>query len=110
MQKPNLAVSIDNFSNKYATYENPVAARDFLKSIAFVIEKEIINNVKDSKNWSIMIDESTCFTVKNLAIVIKYISNHTPVLRYLGMIKLDDCSAGSITNELQQFTLAKCLI
>lgn len=56
-----------------------------------------------------MIDESTCFTAKNLAIVIKYISNHSPVLRYLGMIELDDCSAESITNELQRFMLAKML-
>jgi len=48
-----------------------------------------------------MIDESTCFTSKHLAIVIKYISNHIPVLRYLGMIELDDCEAESITEELK---------
>ncbi|CAG8816128.1 26621_t:CDS:2, partial [Gigaspora margarita] len=39
----------------------------------------------------------------------KYITQNTPVLRYLGMIELENCSAESITNNLERFIIAKSL-
>ncbi|CAG8845828.1 11255_t:CDS:1, partial [Gigaspora margarita] len=64
--------------------------RAFLALIAFVIEHEIIQELVLLKNWSILIDESTSFTAKHLAIVAKYITQNTPVLQYLGMIELEN--------------------
>ncbi|CAG8489063.1 293_t:CDS:2 [Scutellospora calospora] len=94
----------ENFSqsnqsrNEYATYENPISGRIFLEAISFTIEHE-----------SILIDESTIFTNKHLAIVTKHLTKNKPILRYLGMIKLEDCSAELITINLKRFILAKLL-
>ncbi|CAG8634044.1 211_t:CDS:2, partial [Dentiscutata heterogama] len=94
---------------EYASYENPISGRMFLASIAFVIEYEIIQELIDSKNWSILVDESTSFNTKHLAIVAKYLINNKPVLRYLGIIELTNCNAKSITEDLERFIIAKSL-
>ncbi|CAG8558437.1 5027_t:CDS:2, partial [Scutellospora calospora] len=70
---------------------------------------EIIQELVLAKNWSILIDESTSFTSKYLAIVTKYLTQNSPVLRYLGIIELDNCNAESITNNLEIFITAKSL-
>ncbi|CAG8853784.1 45492_t:CDS:1, partial [Gigaspora margarita] len=51
----------------------------------------------------------TMFTSKHLAIVTKHLFENKPILRYLGMIELDDCGAESITANLKRFILAKLL-
>ncbi|CAG8579745.1 18231_t:CDS:2 [Racocetra persica] len=71
----------------------------------------LIRNVYylSKSNQNILIDKSTSFTAKHLAIVTKYLTQNTPVLRYLGMIELDNCNAESITNNLERFIIAKSL-
>jgi hypothetical protein len=56
-----------------------------------------------------MIDESTSFTAKHLAIVSKHISENKPVLRYLGLVELDNCNSETIMENLNQFIIAKSI-
>ncbi|CAG8529349.1 13204_t:CDS:1 [Racocetra persica] len=93
----------------YSSYENSVLERSFLESIAFVIECEVINEILASKNWSLMIDESTSFIAKYFAIVSKHISENQPVLCYLKLVELDNCSAEAIMNDLNCFIIAKSI-
>ncbi|CAG8780313.1 6487_t:CDS:1, partial [Gigaspora rosea] len=65
----------------YGTYLNHVATRKFAMD---VIEEKLINEIKLAKNWSIMIDESNSIDEKHLVI---------PVIRYMGVMKLEDCRA-----------------
>ncbi|CAG8854895.1 45909_t:CDS:2, partial [Gigaspora margarita] len=46
---------------------------------------------------------------KTCAIVSKHIANNIPVLRYLGLIKLEEVDAMGIMNNLNNFFLAKML-
>ncbi|CAG8823821.1 1124_t:CDS:1, partial [Racocetra persica] len=57
----------------------------------------------------ILIDKSTLFTAKHLAIVTKYLTKNRPVLRYLGIIELNNCDAKSISKDLKRFITAKSL-
>lgn len=43
----------------YASYENPVAARDFLVSLSQVTEDEVWDSIRRTNFFSIMVDEST---------------------------------------------------
>ncbi|CAG8603362.1 15059_t:CDS:2, partial [Dentiscutata heterogama] len=95
--------------NEYATYENPISGRIFLKTISFTIKHEVIQEILNSKYWSILIDKSTIFTNKHLAVVTKHLSENKPILHYFEMIKLEDCSAESFTINLKRFILAKLL-
>ncbi|CAG8840593.1 25390_t:CDS:2, partial [Gigaspora margarita] len=61
------------------------------------------------KNLSLMIDKSTLFTAKHLAIVSKYISKNNSVLYYLGLVELDDCSAEAIMEDLKRFITTKSI-
>ncbi|CAG8838136.1 1520_t:CDS:1, partial [Cetraspora pellucida] len=94
---------------EYTSYENSISGRTFLASIAFVIEYEIIQELIKAKNWSILVDESTSFTAKHLAIITKYLINNKPILRYLGIIEFTNCDAKSITEDLERFIIAKSL-
>ncbi|CAG8818284.1 8522_t:CDS:2, partial [Cetraspora pellucida] len=51
----------------------------------------------------------TIFTNKHLAVVTKHLSENKPILCYLGMIELEDCSAKTMTINLKRFILAKLL-
>jgi hypothetical protein len=70
----------------------------------------LIDEIKASGQWSILIDESTTITdEKHLVLVSKHIANNVPVLRYLGLIELDDCSANNITTQIKSFLNKKGL-
>ncbi len=85
-------------TSQYRSYQNPRYARKFEEAITYIIEKALINEIKASGQWSILIDESTTVSEeKHLVIISKHMTNNVPVLRYLGLIELDDCSANNIT-------------
>ncbi|CAG8847503.1 32983_t:CDS:2, partial [Gigaspora margarita] len=108
--KSNLLFSDDiTLKRTYSSYENPVSGCSFLELIAFVIEREVINEILASKNWSLMIDESTSFIAKYFAIVSKHISENNSVLRYLRLVELDDCSTEAIMEDLKRFITAKSI-
>jgi hypothetical protein len=95
--------SIKNTS-QYGSYQNPRYARIFEEAISYVIEKALINEIKASGQWSILIDESTTLTdEKHLVLVSKHMANNVPVLHYLGLIELDDCGANNITSQIKGF-------
>jgi hypothetical protein len=94
----------------YGSYCTSKYARKFKEAIFYVIEKALIDEIKASGQWSILIDESTTITdEKHLVLVSKHIANNVPVLRYLGLIELDDCSANNITTQIKSFLNKKGL-
>ena len=74
-------------SNEYGSHLSNTSAKDIEEAIAYVIEKALCEEIRNSNNWSIMIDETNSVTdEKHLAIVSWHISHNVPVTRYLGMI------------------------
>ena len=68
----------------------------------------MIDEIKASEQWSILIDESITITdEKYLVIVSKHISNNIPILRYVGLIELDDCTANNIVIQIKNFLMEK---
>jgi len=97
-------------TSQYGSYLNPISAQKFEEAIFYVIEKALINEIKVSDQWSLLIDESTTITdEKHLVLVSKHMANNVPVVRYLGLIELDDCSANSITAYIKRFLIEKDL-
>jgi len=74
------------------------------KSITSIIKQELIYEIKNFPFWSIMIDETTLISdEKHLAIVSKYMSYNIPVLRFIGLIELEDCTANYIFEQILKF-------
>jgi len=97
-------------TSQYGSYLNPMSARKFEEAIFYVVEKALINEIKVSDQWSLLIDESTSITdEKHLVLVSKHMANNVPVIRYLGLIELDDCSANSIMTYIKNFLVEKDL-
>jgi hypothetical protein len=95
-------------SSNYATYKNPKARLNFIESISYVIEHQVIEEINKSTGWSILLDESTTITIdKHLAIISKHMVGNEPVLWYLGMINLEQCDASSIMRDIGIFLNAK---
>ncbi|RIA94360.1 hypothetical protein C1645_865298 [Glomus cerebriforme] len=95
-------------SSNYATYKNPKAGLKFIKSISYVIEHQVIAEINKSIGWSILLDESNTITIdKYMAILSKHMVGNEPVLRYLGMINLQECDANSIMSDNKIFLSAK---
>ncbi|CAG8576953.1 10563_t:CDS:2 [Rhizophagus irregularis] len=95
-------------SSNYATYKNSKAGLNFIESFSCIIERQVIDKINKSTGWSILLDESTTITIdKHLAIISKHIVGNEPVLRYLGMINLEECDANSITKDIEIFLNAK---
>jgi len=102
------ALSLPSSTSNYASYKNPIAGLKFVESISYVIERQVIEEINRSVGWSILLDESTTITIdKHLAIVGKYMVENEPVLRYLGMINLEECNANSIMRDIEIFLSAK---
>ena len=97
-------------TSQYGSYNNSKYARKFEEAIFYIIEKALIDEIKASERWSILIDESTAITdEKHLVIVSKHIVNNVLILRYLGLIELNDCSANNITTQIKSFLNKKGL-
>ncbi|CAG8767751.1 19841_t:CDS:2, partial [Gigaspora margarita] len=73
---------------EYGSYINNHAGRQFITTIAHIIEEATLNELLTSKAWSLMIDE---------------------IFWYLDIIKLHSASSNAIFKDLDQFILAKHL-
>ncbi|CAJ0867761.1 19088_t:CDS:2 [Entrophospora sp. SA101] len=109
--KDSLETIKKNQNSNYATYNNKVAGRDFLKSIARIIEENVILEIKNSTFWSLLLDESNTNSTaeKTLALVSKHITDDMPVLRFLGLIKINNATSDSLLSVVESFLLQKGL-
>ncbi|GES99788.1 hypothetical protein RCL_jg2751.t1 [Rhizophagus clarus] len=73
------------FSN-YAKYKNPKAGLNFIKSISYAIEHQVIEEINQSVGCSILLDESTTITI--MAIISKHMVGNELVLQYLEVMEL----------------------
>ncbi|CAB5364129.1 unnamed protein product [Rhizophagus irregularis] len=98
---------VDNTNStrsSYGTYQNHNSGKEMEKSITSIIKQELYQEINDSPFWSIMIDETTSISdEKHLAIVSKHFSHNVPVLRYIGLIELEDCTANNILTQILEF-------
>ncbi|GBB86298.1 hypothetical protein RclHR1_12720005 [Rhizophagus clarus] len=84
------------------------AGLNFIESFSCIIECQVIEEINKSTGWSILLDESTTITIdKYLAIISKHIVRNEPVLRYLGMINLEECDVSLITKDIEIFCNTK---
>src|SRR6266480_1217564 len=84
--------------------QNYNSGKEMEKSITSIIKQELYQEINNSPFWSIMIDETTSISdEKHLAIVSKHISHNVPVLRYIGLIELESCTADSIVSQILKF-------
>ncbi len=103
-----ISLTSTSTSSNYATYKNPKAGLNFIESLSYVIERQVIEEINKSIGWSILLDESTTITIdKHLVIISKHMVGNEPVLRYLGMINLEECDANSIMRDISIFLNAK---
>jgi Domain of unknown function (DUF4371) len=90
--------------SSYGTYANNNSGKMLERSIVNVIKQELICEIKNSPFWSIMIDETTSIAdEKHLAIVSKHMSYNVSVLRFIGLIELEDCTASNIFEQILGF-------
>jgi len=90
--------------SSYGTYANNNSGKMLERSIVNVIKQELMCEIKNSPFWSIMIDETTSIAdEKHLAIVSKHMSYNVPVLRFIGLIELEDCTASNIFEQILRF-------
>ena len=69
-----ISLTSTSTSSNYATYKNPKAKLNFIESLSYVIEHQVIKKINKSIEWSIFLDESTTITIdKHLVIISKYI-------------------------------------
>jgi hypothetical protein len=95
----------------YATYTNKVSGHELLVSLARPIEEAVINEIRSSSCWSLLVDESNTVSTgeKTLALVSKHMVNNITTLRYLGMTAISDASAESLLEAIDSFILQKGL-
>ncbi|CAG8849186.1 14335_t:CDS:2, partial [Gigaspora margarita] len=77
---PEPSTTVQSTRSEYGSYINDHAGRQFIAAIARVIEEATFNELRTSKAWSLMIDESnTISNEKNLAIVSRHILHNLPI-------------------------------
>ncbi|CAG8731940.1 9348_t:CDS:2, partial [Cetraspora pellucida] len=81
--------------------------------IVLKLNNENFNQSNQSKNkyatYKNPISEHIFLEAISFTIEYEHLSENKPILRYLGMIELEDCSAETITINLKRFILAKLL-
>ncbi len=97
--------------SNYATYTNKVSGHELLVSLARPIEEAVINEIKSSSCWSLLVDESNTVSTgeKILALVSKHMVNNILTLCYLGITAISDTSAESLLEAIDSFILQKGL-
>jgi hypothetical protein len=99
-----LVYSTNSDHSSYGTYQNHNSGKEMEKLITSIIKQELYQEINDSPFWSIMIDETTFISdEKHLAMVSKHFSHNVPVLRYIGLIEIKDCTANNILTQILVF-------
>jgi hypothetical protein len=110
-QKENHSISQKSTGSNYATYTNRVSGNELLASLARPIEEAVVNEIRSSSCWSLLVDESNTVSTgeKTLALVSKHMVNNIATLRYLGITVISDASAESLLEAINSFILQKGL-
>ena len=98
---------VDAVSNikkaKNATYDSSNSIRDMQSALSKVVDEELIDDLKNSTYYSIMLDESTDrSTEKTLMVYVKYIKSNVSVTRFLSVIELSNGTADCIFNAVKE--------
>ena len=93
--------------SSYATYTNKASGHELLVFLSRPIEEAVINEIKTSSCWSILVDESNTVSTgeKTLALVSKHMVNNIPTLRYLGITTISNTSAKLLPKAIGLFIL-----
>ena len=87
-------------------YRNRTAACMFIDSIATIIKKKVINDIKAGEFFSLLIDGSTDVSVKEQEIVhVKILKDGKAVTHFLGLIMQESGNADGILAGLESFFL-----
>ncbi len=87
-----------------ATYLSKFSTAEFLKSISFHIEDNILVRFKSSQFYSIMADESTDISSKEeLAICGRWLEDGKAVEGFLGLVHVHEVNAEALTKYLLAF-------
>ena len=82
-------------------YQEDTACSEFIKIISSQIEQTVLQDVKDSPAFSIMIDESTDLsTQKHLILYLSYLKDAKLTITYSKLINLTACDSVAITSQL----------
>ena len=91
-----------------ATYLSKFSTAEFLKSISFHIEENILVHLKNSPFYSIMADESTDVSSKEeLAICDRWLEDNMVVERFLGLVHVHEVNAEALTKYLLHSLMIK---
>ncbi len=111
-QKDNSTSQILQISKyNYATYANKVSGHELLVSVVRPIEEAVVNEIRSSSCWSLLVDESNTVSTgeKTLALVSKHMVDNIVTLRFLGITTISDASAESLLEAIDSFILQKGL-
>ena len=87
-----------------ATYLSKFSTAEFLKSISFHIEENILAHLKSSQFYSILADETTDISSKEeLAICGRWLEDSKVVERFLGIVHVSEVNAEALTKYLLAF-------
>ena len=93
-----------------ATYLSKFSTAEFLKSISFHIEDNLLVRFKSSQFYSIMADESTDISSKEeLAICGRWIEGGKAVEGFLGLVHVSEVNAEALTKYLLAFLHDKAI-
>ncbi|XP_045212023.2 zinc finger protein 862-like [Mercenaria mercenaria] len=109
--KVNSLLELQRLNGASITYRNLSwdTLSEIQKYICTIIKRDLIEHIRESDFYAIMIDESTDLTVqKHLSICVRYVNKGEPVTEFLGNIGLEDGKAHTVVaalinylNELQ---------
>ncbi|XP_033725145.1 zinc finger protein 862-like [Pecten maximus] len=92
-------------------YKKPEIIVEMETAIADVIEKNVINDIKNSPFFGVMLDETCDISVgKKLVICVRYIKEGKVVVAYIGNKQITDCTANGIKTSLCEFLILKDLV
>ena len=90
--------SHEQSSPSNATYLSNFSMAEFLKSISFLFEENILAHLKSSQFYSILADESTDVSSKEeLAICGRWLEDSKVVERFLGIVHVSEVNAEVLT-------------
>ena len=86
-------------NDKHIMYERNESVREMQEAMVKVVKEELIDNIKNSGVYSIMVDESTEVSMeKSLIIYVRYVMNGAPDTKFFDVVEIpgDECTATSI--------------
>lgn len=84
-------------------YENDVKCAEIIHCISSTLKDELVNHLRDSEYFSVLIDAATDSSNKeNEAVVVRYVSEGIPETKVLGLIELQHADAEGWYNNIPE--------